>query len=373
MSSYESRHRPFTHCINARNVNDALQGALTYLPYNSETEESRAGRVMVSNTPVVTCYSHPTERVLFSPMRDANPFFHLMEALWMLAGRDDVAYPVIFNSTFGQFSDDGERYWGAYGFRWRKWFGYDQLDIIINELRDNPNTRRCVLSMWSPGYIVYPDGENTLGMVQPDLMQALAGGKDVPCNTNVFFRVVDDCLDMQVNCRSNDVFWGAYGANAVHFSFLHEYVALAAGYKVGRYWQNSFNFHAYLDKFPEHKFQQYVRDTRDNNFYIGSLLNVYRPPLMVGPREDFDLELRDFLQWAESDLDKAEGGPKFDEPFFSDTAVPMRLAWHNHKQKDYATADSLCNLIAAPDWRVACKQWINRRWASKIERESNDQ
>jgi hypothetical protein len=50
-----------------------------------------ATKVLVSQTPVVTCYSAPTQRVLFSPMRDANPFFHLMEALWMLAGRDDVA------------------------------------------------------------------------------------------------------------------------------------------------------------------------------------------------------------------------------------------------------------------------------------------
>lgn len=369
--NYAARHRPFTHCIAARNVNEALEYALRFMPYSSSTEDSRAGRVMVAHTPVITCYSNPNERVLFSPMRDANPFFHLMEALWMLAGRDDVAYPVIFNSTFGQFSDDGERYWGAYGYRWRRWFGYDQLELIINELRDNPSTRRCVLSMWSPGYIVYPESEGMVGMVQPDLQQALAGGKDVPCNTNAFFRVVDDCLDMMVNCRSNDIFWGAYGANAVHFSFLHEYVAIAAGYKVGRLWQNSFNFHAYVDRFPESKFKEYSDDARAHDYYKLNNLGELQP-LMVGPREDFDRELEDFMVWSGSDMISELAIPHFDEPFFKETAVPLRLAWHNHKQKDYATADSLCNIIAAPDWRKACKMWINRRWERSARKETTD-
>lgn len=360
-AGFIARHRPTTQCINARNVNAALEYALRYLPWNSTTQNSRVGRVLVSNTPVITCYAKPTERVLFSPMRDANPFFHLMEALWMLAGRDDVAYPVQFNSTFGQFSDDGERFWGAYGYRWRKWFGYDQLEVIIQELINNPDSRRCVLSMWSPGYVIYPESEGMVNMVQPDLHQAMGGGKDVPCNTNVFFRVIDGHLDMQVNCRSNDVFWGAYGANAVHMSVLQEYVALAIGCKVGRYWQNSFNFHVYLDRFPEDKFADYCNEARNTDYY--QLNEVGTQPLMVGPREDFDRELEDFMEWSGTfNMDGEVAPPKFDEPFFSDTAVPMRLAWANHKQKDYASADAIAGLIAAPDWRKACKAWINRRW-----------
>jgi thymidylate synthase len=106
--------------------------------------------------------------------------------------------------------------------------------------------------MWSPGCYHLPRRRH--GAVQPDLLQqALGGGKDVPCNTNAFFRVTNGKLDMMVNCRSNDIFWGAYGANAVHFSFLQEYVASSIGVEVGRYWQNSFNFHAYVDRFPKEK------------------------------------------------------------------------------------------------------------------------
>lgn len=351
--------RAFTHCINAPNVNEALAWSLRYLPYNSAEEPSRVGSVIVSNTPVVTCYAQPTHRVLFSPMRDANPFFHFMEALWMLAGRDDVAFPVRFNGTFGQFSDDGERFWGAYGYRWRRWFGYDQLELIIGELMSNPRTRRCVLGMWSPGYVVFPDSENSVGMVQPDLMQALAGGKDVPCNTNVFFRAVDGHLDMMVNCRSNDIFWGAYGANAVHMSILQEYVATAAGLKVGRYYQNSFNFHVYTELYPKEKWSAYADDALENDFYDKEKLTPQ--PLMSIPREAWDAELFEFMRWADSD-DVSHPPAVMSDPFFYDTAVPMRRAHAAHKAKDYSAAAALCREIAAPDWRKACMLWIDRRW-----------
>ena len=88
--------------INARNVNDALAAGLRYLWAEGIPETSRNGPVLVAPTPVTTVYSHPTERVLLSPTRDANPFFHLMESLWMLAGKNDIALPVQFNKRFGQ-------------------------------------------------------------------------------------------------------------------------------------------------------------------------------------------------------------------------------------------------------------------------------
>jgi hypothetical protein len=91
-------------------------------------------KVLVSQTPVVTCYSAPTQRVLFSPMRDANPFFHFMEALWMLAGRDDVASRYASTARSASSAMTASAIWGAYGSRWRKWFGHDQLDLIIRRV-----------------------------------------------------------------------------------------------------------------------------------------------------------------------------------------------------------------------------------------------
>ena len=45
------------------------------------------------------------------------------------------------------FSDDSETLWGAYGWRWKKYFDKDQLEIIIDMLRRNPNDRRAVLQI----------------------------------------------------------------------------------------------------------------------------------------------------------------------------------------------------------------------------------
>jgi hypothetical protein len=51
-------------------------------------------------------------------MRDANPFFHVMETLWMLAGRNDLPWLVRFNKRFASYSDDGGNTQpGAYGYQ----------------------------------------------------------------------------------------------------------------------------------------------------------------------------------------------------------------------------------------------------------------
>src|SRR5690554_4488682 len=127
-------------------------------------QDSRNGKVIRVIEPVTIQHRSPLNRVLFNQERDCNPFFHLFEAMWMLAGRNDLAPLQYFVSTFGQFSDDGKTLNGAYGYRWRhapEMFtgfdteqtyernSYDQLNVIIEELRNNPDSRRCVLQMWN--------------------------------------------------------------------------------------------------------------------------------------------------------------------------------------------------------------------------------
>src|SRR6266478_1362063 len=119
--------------LRVSNVNVALSEGLWWMKSAGVKEDSRNGPVLVSPEPVMTVYTRPTERVLSSPLRDANPFFHLMEALWMLAGRNDVAWPAQFAKQILQYSDDGVILWGGYGARWRRWFGYDQLTLLIKE------------------------------------------------------------------------------------------------------------------------------------------------------------------------------------------------------------------------------------------------
>ena len=214
-----------------RNVSEALFVVKQSLEENGVAVSTRGGDVLEFPGPVTTTYTHPRERVLFYPQRDANPFFHFMESLWMLAGRNDVQFVNTFNGRMNQYSDDGITYHGAYGYRWRKWFGYDQFDRVIERLLSFPNDRRTVLTMWDP---------------VKDLVET-NNGKDYPCNTQIFFSERKDLLNMTVVNRSNDLIWGAYGANAVHMSMLQEYFAGRLELGVGTYTQFSNNLHAYVD------------------------------------------------------------------------------------------------------------------------------
>jgi hypothetical protein len=343
------------HNIHAENVNVALSEGISYLLAVGTQESSRNGTVLVAPGPVCTTYYRPTERVLFSPMRDANPFFHLFESLWMLAGRNDLAYPLRFAKNIGNYSDDGKTLWGAYGWRWREFFGYDQLYAIIGELRKNPSSRRCVLAMWNG---MDTDGCDCGGVgtgVQPDHHVAIRDGKDVPCNTHAYFDVRDGKLNMTVCCRSNDIIWGAYGANAVHFSILLEYMALMIGVEVGVYRQISNNFHAYTDLFNLEKLRELANDADETNFYDGPMQKV---PLMLtdADPDGWHDDLRRMVR-----IDGIPNDNGWNTPFFSTVARPMFLAHDAWRDKDYGVALNYVNRIQADDWRIACKAWITRR------------
>jgi len=106
--------------IYARGVSEALFLGRQALLSSGVAVETRNGSALEFPTPVITTYTHSRERVLFYPERDANPYFHLMESLWMLAGRNDVEWISQFNHRIEEYSDDGDVFHGAYGFRWRE-------------------------------------------------------------------------------------------------------------------------------------------------------------------------------------------------------------------------------------------------------------
>jgi hypothetical protein len=325
------------HVISARNVNGAFAQGLEYLLHFGEVEASRNGKVLVAPSAVTTVYERPWERVLFSPLRDANPVFHLMEALWMLGGRRDVAFPAQFNKRFVDYSDDGVLFNAAYGYRWRSYFDRDQLADIIGELRRSPESRRCVLGMWDP----YAD----LG----------SSSRDIPCNTNVYFDRRHGKLNMTVCNRSNDIIWGAYGANVVHMSMMQEYIASALDCPMGVYRQVSNNYHAYTDVYPVTKFQELANDALANDEYFFD-----RDGIFEEPHGNFTNAAR-FDRWNADLLNFLNGNLRqCTEEFFIGTAIPMYTAWVARKQKQ-SNGLSIAESIVAPDWRIACVDWILRR------------
>lgn len=327
--------------IYARNVNDAWAQAVQLMLEEGRSQKSRAGDVLVMPCPVMTVYSRPTERVLFDPYRDANPFFHLFESLWMLAGRNDAAFLNRFISTFGErFAEPNMYIHGGYGYRWRYHFGFDQLEAIISKLKKNPDDRQVVLQMWDAG----------------EANDLIGEWKDRPCNTHCYFRRRNGFLDMTVLCRSNDILWGAYGANAVHFSVLQEYLAGRIGCEVGVLYQFSNNWHAY-----EATFKPYVEKSEDADEVMRKANEIYglAPTYPMGVYwDDWDSDLATFMSHAgRTDLTTIT----FRNQWFRNVAEPLFHAHTLYREKRFELAISVTKECLARDWRIACEEWIVRR------------
>lgn len=329
--------------LRVRNVQHAYRTGLHYLRKHGAMEDSRNGPVIVAPGPVMTEYARPLERVILDARRDANPFFHLMEAIWMLAGRDDVASLEKYNGRMSSYSDDGVRFNSAYGHRWRHHFARDQIADAIRTLQTDPDTRRCVIQMWDG----FRDG--------------VGQSKDFPCNTAVFFRSrrVGSGrreLDMTITNRSNDIIWGAYGANAVHMSVLLEFVAACCGMDVGRMYQLSNNFHAYVD----------VMDKVGNPSVSES--NAYkhmRPtPLFRSWPNVSTNPLQPIEAWWRGDDDDGHWRDRLKQmltPEGASTLDLVRASWGSWKNKDRDAAMGLARKIPGEDWRRACTEWLQRR------------
>ena len=324
--------------IHATNVNDAYAAALRQLQFvdGHDVEPSRNGEVWVFPEPVITIYDRPEQRVLFSPLRDANPFFHFFEALHMLAGKNDLAFLEFFNSKMKNYSDDGKTLWGsAYGYRWRRGFGVDQLQAIAELLIREPSTRRAVLSMWAP---------------QVDLAYACrTENKDAVCNTHAYLDVRGGELNLTVCCRSNDLWFGCYGANAVHFSFLQEFMAAYVGVPVGVYRQFSNNLHLYTAVVNPEKIDELILDAETHDEYLNSDIKHF--PLVQSDAEQWLRELDRFMYDPMN-----EKHASYTEDFFPGVAIPMYRAWWLRKEGHTPHEVTL----AAKDWDIACNSWLER-------------
>jgi thymidylate synthase len=357
--------------IKAENVCQALYQTIVYLESEGHIEPSRAGDVLVAPCPVMTVTYNSQERVLFSEKRDANPFFHLVESIWMLAGRDDAATLNLYVRNFGaRFSErskgeplpeNGGRIHDAYGRRWRTALGYDQLAEIVRRLIANPDDRQCVLQMW--------DGRRTITLPNDWARDAeyvgendqLGGWLTRPCNTHVYFRVRDNSLEMTVCCRSNDMIWGAHGANAVHFSVLQEYLAARLDLTVGTMYQLSNNAHVYLSE--RDRMMGRPGGLLDDR-YRGMLTERVGVYPMFEEIAAIDDDIEQFFQWHDELLEGKvwEHGPVgIINPWFSHTLAQACIAHALYRLKDWDAAIEAADRIVATDWRVACREWIERR------------
>lgn len=204
------------------NVSHALPMLLKDVLTNGAPEPSRNGgvRELLMNQFTLR---RPWQRYITTPGRKASLPAQIAETMWLLAGRDDIAWLSHYLPRAAEFSDDGVRWRGAYGPRLRGWdvrLGdgstgqVDQLAHVVQLLKDDPTTRRAVISIYDPAVDTEP-------------------GKDIPCNNWIHFVARDGKLQAHVTIRSNDLMWGWSGINAFEWSALQEIVAGLVGLQQG--------------------------------------------------------------------------------------------------------------------------------------------
>lgn len=326
--------------ISVRDIPEMLAETLYRVRVSGRKESSRNGEVFSLQEPLMVTVRNPTYRVLHDPVRDANPFFHVMEFIWMMSGGNTTDWITQFNKRFIEYADLGTNViHGAYGYRWRDHFNIDQIPIAIMQIRKNLDSRRVVLGMWDP--------RGDLG----------TSHNDIPCNTHIYFRVIHTSegpkLDMLVCNRSNDVIWGMCGANAVHMTLLQELVARSCNIGVGCYRVISNNAHVYVDMKG-----QKAKELLKSNARVYREINIDQrgkevPLLHFGENYlDFLAECTDFVN-----------GSGVKNKWLNEVATPMRDIYLERKDGGMSTERAIveCEAIQDLDWQIACKNWLRRR------------
>lgn len=347
------------YVIRCSDINDALYQGTMMLRDFGQVRKSRVGTTLEMDMPVTTVYDNPLYRVLINQERDANPFFHLMEALWILKGREDVKFLAMFNPRMADYSDNGVTFNAPYGYRLRvETCGryQDQIEMIVGELAGKPDSRQVVGQIWDP-------------------MDLDHDTKDKACNMQVVFRVRNSALDLTVYNRSNDMIWGAYGANNVQFSMLLEYVAAHVGIPVGRYFQVSNAFHVYTTGAGGEVWNKIKDQNWTYSPYLdGAFKNLVR--MENDHMSDFDQDLTTFFNCFDLSENLQEfcanitvDGPMLTD-YFNTLVVPMLLTFGDFKMFGKKEARNNVGMILADDWRTAALQWIENRNAPEVRDEA---
>lgn len=126
-----------------------------------------------------------------SGVRRVHPHVAAAELAWTLMATDDVAWLSRHTRIWDKFAIDG-KVPAAYGVRWRKAFGRDQLARALDTLAKDPSSRQVVVQSWDPR----ADGLDAASRALP------------PCPIGFTLQVLDGRLSCAVHLRSSDLACG---------------------------------------------------------------------------------------------------------------------------------------------------------------------
>jgi thymidylate synthase len=154
------------------------------------------------------------------------------ELLWFLQGSTNIAYLKQNGVTiWDEWADDNGNLGPVYGYQWRNWpkpdgTHIDQITQVVNAIRNNPDSRRLIVSAWN--------------VADVDQM------KLPPCHAFFQFYVADGKLSCQLYQRSADIFLGV-PFNIASYALLTMMVAQVCGLKPGDFVHTLGDAHIYLN------------------------------------------------------------------------------------------------------------------------------
>ena len=164
----------------------------------------------------------------------------IYELLWFLNGDTNAKYlqdhgVKIWNEWADKDGDLGH----IYGYQWRSWPDYngghiDQISDIVNEIKNNPDSRRLMVSAWNVADIK--------NMNLP------------PCHCLFQFYVADGRLSLQLYQRSADTFLGV-PFNIASYALLLMMMAQVTGLKAGDFVHTTGDTHIYTNHFEQVQLQ----------------------------------------------------------------------------------------------------------------------
>lgn len=174
-----------------------------------------------------TGMSNPRARIVTNPLRPLNIVVAVARFTWMAAGNNRLQDIAFYEPKVGGFTDNGLTVPGScYGNRlFEPRPGLNQIQGVVDRLRENPGTRRAAAVVWAPE-------------------DAVRVSQDIPCTFGVFFHVRGGKLNMTTAMRSNNAY-RILLFNLFEFSMLQELVAAELGLPLGDYLHWAASMHVY--------------------------------------------------------------------------------------------------------------------------------
>ena len=178
------------------------------------------------------------------------------ELLWFIKGETNIAYLKENNvRIWDEWADENGDLGPVYGHQWRNWNseGIDQIKDLIHQIKNNPNSRRMIVSAWNPS--VLPDTSISFSENVKNGKAALP-----PCHAFFQFYVSKGKLSCQLYQRSADTFLGV-PFNIASYALFTMMIAQVTDLAPGDFVHTFGDVHLYNNHLDQAK-EQLSRDTR---------------------------------------------------------------------------------------------------------------